>query len=81
MKLSELIAYVGDDHVQFQNLQQSLVGVNTGKKDGKITFATDRAKTLNLAACCVTGGQPDFIGLIVWLPRERTPKPNNQDMP
>jgi len=70
MKLSEIIARVGDENIQLQNLQRDLVSVDTGKKDGKITFTTERSKTLNLAACCVNGDKPQFTGLVLWLPTE-----------
>ena len=61
MKLSELIAKVGDDNVQFQNLDNDMTGWK--QKDGvtQITFGTT-------AQVGVTGTQK--LGLVVWLDRE-----------
>lgn len=62
MNLSELIAAYGDDKVQFQNLDQSLISLNMNKGVSKITFGTEQPVT------------PDGIGklgLIVWLDRDR----------
>jgi len=62
MKLSELIARCGDDKVEFQNLDNSLVSVDFNAKRGsKITFGTS-----------MTAG-PDGttkLGLVVWLDRD-----------
>jgi hypothetical protein len=71
MKLSELIQHVGDEHVEVQTLEGSLVNVRACKSDGEITFATDRSRALQLAAGL---DQAEWVGLVVWLPRERMPK-------
>lgn len=62
MKLSELIAAYGDDKVQFQNLDQSLINLNMNKGVSKITFGTEQPVGLN---------GPDKLALIVWLDRDR----------
>ena len=62
MKLSELIAAYGDDKVQFQNLDQSLVSLNMNKGVSKITFGTEQPVNLD---------RPDKLGLVVWLDRAR----------
>ena len=62
MKLSELIAAYGDDKVQFQNLDQSLVSLNMNKGVSKITFGTEQPANLD---------GPDKLGLVVWLDRAR----------
>ena len=62
MKLSELIAAYGDDKVQFQNLDQSLVSLNMNKGVSKITFGTEQPVNLD---------GPDKLGLVVWLGRAR----------
>lgn len=62
MKLSELIAAVGDDVVQFQNLDQCATDLNYAAKSGtKITFGTEQPISL-------TG--TDKLGLVLWLPRD-----------
>lgn len=62
MKLSELIAAVGDDVVQFQNLDQCATDLNYGHKSGtKITFGTEQPITVDGTT---------KLGLIIWLPRD-----------
>jgi hypothetical protein len=70
MKLSELIQLVGDEHVQLQNIDESLIKARAGTHDGEITFATDKAKVIERAV----GRKPSHVGLVVWLPRERLPE-------
>lgn len=67
MKLSELILHVGDENVSFQDLIQSSTSINSGKKDGKITFSTDKGKTLDLArqAALSEGGRMDCASPVV----------------
>ena len=57
MKLSELIAACGDDKVEFQNLDQSLISVDFNAKRGsKITFGTSMTAGLD---------GTDKLGLVV----------------
>lgn len=70
MKLSELIQHVGDEHVQLQNLDESLIKARTATNDGEITFATDKSKVIERAV----GRKTSHIGLVVWLPRDRLPE-------
>lgn len=62
MKLSELIAAYGDDKVQFQNLDHSLINLNMNNGASKITFGTEQ--TVNLDGTTK-------LGLVVWLDRDR----------
>lgn len=62
MKLSELIAVYGDDKVQFQNLDQSIINLNMNSGISKITFGTEQPVNLD---------GPDKLGLVVWLDRDR----------
>lgn len=62
MKLSELIAAYGDDKVQFQNLDQSLINLNMRNGVSKITFGTEQPVNLD---------GTDKLGLVVWLDRDR----------
>jgi hypothetical protein len=67
MKLSELIAAVGDDNVAFQVLLNDLSAVDVTKQGTKITFYTDPA---NLSPHeLLPGGKSKKIGLVLWLPR------------
>ncbi len=69
MKLSELIAHVGDDNIQVQGLNSSFVRGTVKTKDGEITFATDREKVM--ALCGV--GEQKYRGMIIWLPIDKLP--------
>ena len=64
MKLSELIAAVGDDKVEFQNLDKSVETMET-VKDGegsRFTFVSVMPFDLH---------GTDKLGLVVWLDRKR----------
>jgi len=69
MKLSELIATIGDENVIFQNLDNDIVRLST-KQNGtsEITFGTKAATTLNGTA---------KLGLVIWLDREAVKKTTN----
>lgn len=62
MKLSELIAAYGDDKIQFQNLDQSIINLSMDKGVSKITFGTEQPINLD---------GPNKLGLVVWLDRDR----------
>ena len=62
MKLSELILAYGDEKVQFQNLDHSLVNLNMNKGVSKITFGTEQPAGLE---------GTEKLGLVVWLDRKR----------
>ena len=62
MKMSELILAVGDDNVQFQNLDNCATSLNYSAKSGtKITFGTEQP---------LTPDGTERLGLVVWLPRD-----------
>ena len=69
MKLSDLIAHVGDGHIQLQNLLDSAQGVQQMKNgDTKISFFTNQ-----ITATEVATGTTKKLGLVIWLPRDRLP--------
>ncbi len=68
MKLSELIAAVGDEHVIIQNLQSSFASGNCGKKDATLTFYTDKAKAQDMMKWAATEIAPRYMCMIVWMP-------------
>jgi len=62
MKMSELILAVGDDNVQFQNLDQCASDINySAKKGTKITFGTEQPVNLD---------GTEKLGLVIWLDRK-----------
>lgn len=67
MKLSELIAAVGDENVGLQNLDQSADSLNWSAKKNltRVTFHTEQALTPNGPG----NGLPK-LGLVVWLDRQ-----------
>jgi hypothetical protein len=67
MKMSELIATVGDENVRFQNLDQDAHAINKTKHGTKIEFYTGAIQAEELLG----GGKTKNIGLVVWLPRDR----------
>ena len=67
MKMSELIAIVGDENVSFQNLDQDAHTVDKTKHGTKIAFYTDAIQAEELLG----GGKTNKIGLVLWLPRDR----------
>ena len=69
MKLSELIAHVGDDNIQVQGLSSSLVRAQVKKNDGEVTFATEREKVAALAGL----GEETHRCMIVWFPIDKLP--------
>lgn len=74
MKLSELIASVGDENIKIQNLAQSLVRFNRKKTDSEITFATSHENGDWLARESMGGEPGSKLGLVIWLPRDKRPK-------
>lgn len=67
MKMSELIAAVGDENITFQNLIEDAHTVEKTKAGTKITFYTDAIQAEELLGGRVT----KKLGLVVWLPRDR----------
>lgn len=63
MNLSALILAVGDDNIQFQNLDECAITMDWTRKSGsKITFGTPETIT--------PGEGTAKLGLVVWLDRE-----------
>jgi len=78
MKLSELIRQVGDDNIFLQNILQSSPDITVGKKDGRISFYTDRTKASCLATAAATGHAGPWTGFVVWLPTHLIPNEQRQ---
>lgn len=69
MKLSQLIAKIGDENVKFQILQNALAGISLGKEgDSKVTFFTDAITPSDVMQ------NKGKVGLVVWIPREEWEK-------
>jgi len=63
MKLSALIAAIGDDNVQFQNLDQCAKSLDWSRgAGGSITFVTPQT--------IIPGEGTERLGLVLWLDRE-----------
>lgn len=71
MKISELIAAVGDDNIIVQQLLTDFTAGSVGKKGATLTFATDSGFVSEYNKCAVLGGQPSHIGLVVWIPADK----------
>ena len=70
MSITELIAAVGDENIELQDIQQNLDSAQTVRGNGKVTFVTAAGKVTDMFA----GNESKFVGLVLWLPRERMPK-------
>lgn len=69
MKLSELIAKIGDKKVTFQILQNALAGISLSREgDSKVTFFTDAITPSDIMQ------NKGKVGLVVWIPREEWEK-------
>lgn len=68
MKLSELIAHVGDENIQIQNVLNCADSVNLSKGVTKITFGTNAISALD-----VMNDTVKKVGLVIWLPKDRMP--------
>lgn len=67
LKLSELVASVGDENIKLQNLLDSLDAATTTKKNGtKISFFTDQITPTEIMR-----GSETVVGLVIWLPKDR----------
>lgn len=71
MKLSEMIAAIGDENVTIQRLDTSMAGVKVGKKDGRIEFYTSKDKAQQLANYAAGVGELAHTALIIWVPTNK----------
>lgn len=63
MKLTELLAEIGDENLQYQNLDEALIKADYKKGSGtKVTFGTENI--------CHPDGFVK-LGLVVWLDRAK----------
>ena len=69
MKLSELIKHVGDENIQLQWLSGSVVSAEASSDRSEITFATDYDKAIGFSV----EPHSDYVGVVVWLPRNKMP--------
>lgn len=71
--ISELVARVGDENIQVQNIGHNMTAANNGKKMATITFATSPEhcqQMMRLGA----GIKSSIVGLVLWMPADkRTP--------
>jgi hypothetical protein len=74
MKLDEVIKSLGET-VKWQLLNDDIISANTNKKRGTITFQTESGICSNLIKTSATDSPSDFIGVLIWVPRGKWPKP------
>lgn len=77
MTMTELLERVGNDHIKFQNLLESMENIQT-RKDGSVavTFLTS---VNNITPNDVALGTGKHVGLVLWLPRERVDEAMKED--
>lgn len=71
MKLSELIAAIGDDKIEMQNLQRDHVSLDNGKRGATIKFATSPVIVRDMMEADLVGRKPKKIGLVIWIDSEK----------
>lgn len=67
--MTELVAEVGDDNIEFQNLANCLLEFRARKRDATLRFVTEKDKGQDLAL-----GGGEWVALVVWIPRDKLPK-------
>ena len=72
MKLSELIAAVGDENIEVQHLAECVKDLKQRKDHGEISFVTAQENTHALIHEA-SGGQQTRVGMVLWFDRERWP--------
>jgi hypothetical protein len=75
MKLSELIAHVGNENIKVQRLDSSIVAANNKKHNHtelRIITDTDTFSANDLMAIS-SGVAPRWHGLIIWIPTDKLP--------
>lgn len=70
MGITKLISSVGDENIELQNISNNLDSARINGGNGRITFLTAPDKVTDLMA----GNESKFVGLVVWIPRNRIPK-------
>ena len=70
MGISELMATVGDENIEFQVLDTALIEANVDKAEAEITFGTQPDKVMNF----LLDNHRKYVGLVVWLPIEKMPE-------
>jgi hypothetical protein len=74
MKLSQLIAEIGDDNVEFQLLSSCMTGNQKQRKGHvEITFATPAVSLIDLVS-----DKCPKMGFVVWLPADKVSEIHNR---
>lgn len=73
LSILKLIQHVGEENVQCQSLHQSLSSANSGKNGSTITFFTDKAKAQDLMTHAAIGADLEWVGMVVWMPKNKLP--------
>jgi len=73
----ELIEKVGIENTRCQFLPKDMLNVNNGKRQGKITFATDLNMTQGLMDN-VLFPKKGMIAVVVWIPADRLPETSKE---
>lgn len=71
MKLSELIAAVGDGNVFVQNLADNVTNVSKKKQDTEVKFVTSHNHGQAVMNSIL--GQPTMLAFVLWIPMDKVP--------
>lgn len=75
MKLSELIAAVGDGNIHVQYMSESSMGVDLNRRDARVSFYTGRQFVSDYVHNAIlNNGKPsEFVGVVLWIPSKLIP--------
>lgn len=70
--ISKLVALIGDENIQVQNVAHNMTAANNGKKIATITFATSPEHCQKMMRAAA-GIQSNLVGLVLWFPADKLP--------
>lgn len=68
--ISELVAKIGDENIQVQNIASNMTAGNNGKNQSTLTFATSPEHCSDQMKAAAGVGKPKYVGLLLWIPSE-----------
>lgn len=76
--ISKLVAMIGDENIQVQNILANATDFKDGKKAATITFTTAPATVQELMQASVAGRKSKIVGLVLWFPADRLIQENGE---
>ncbi len=73
LPISRLVALIGDENIQVQNVAHNMSGARKMKDHYLVTFATAPEHGLELMNSAALGTPSKLIGLVLWFPANKLP--------